>query len=109
MNNNIEVRRNKIRSKVYVKESLIHGHGLFARENIKSEEIIGHVKGKRTDVNGPYVLWVDDQIGIDVSCHLRFINHSDYPNACYYDSLEVIATRDIKKDEEITHDYGAGL
>jgi len=99
----------ELETKVYVKESLIHGNGLFVHEIIRSDEIIGHVKGTRTDVDGPYVLWIDDNNGIEVSCHLRFINHSDIPNACYYDSLEVIAIKDIEKDEEITHDYSIGI
>jgi len=36
------------------------------------------------------------------------INHSDTPNATFYDNLDVCATRDIKAGEEITHNYGAG-
>jgi len=39
---------------------------------------------------------------------LRFINHSDEPNAAYYDTLEVCALTDIAPGEEITHDYLSG-
>jgi SET domain-containing protein len=40
-----------------------------------------------------------------VSCNLKYINHADNPNACYYDDLTVAAIRDISANEEITHNY----
>jgi len=94
-----------IEQKFYVKNSGIHGKGLFAQCDIKKEEIIGTIKYNPTDVDGPYVLWVEDQ-GILVECDLRYINHNAKPNDCYCEDLDVVAVRDIKKDEEITHDYG---
>lgn len=90
---------------LYVEESAIHGKGLFAREKITKGETIGLLKTKPAKKDGPYVLWVDDNERVRVTCHLRFINHSPSPNACYYDTLEVIALRDIEPGEEITHDY----
>jgi SET domain-containing protein len=52
-------------------------------------------------------LWISERQGIEVICDLKYINHSQRPNACYYDDLSVIALRDIAPDEEITHDYGS--
>ena len=95
------------KKKIYVKKSSIHGQGLFAKEKIKTGELIGVVKGKPTDIDGPYVLWIDGVKGFEVSCQLRFINHSDNPNAVYYNTLEVCALRDISADEEITHNYSS--
>ena len=92
-------------NKFYVKQSPIHGKGLFAKEKIKAGELIGIVEGEPTDTDGPYVLWVDGTKGFEVRCQLRFINHSDNPNAVYYNTLEVCALRDILVDDEITHDY----
>ena len=92
--------------KYYVKESAIHGKGLFASTDIDKNETIGTIKYNPTVEDGPYVLWIDDQ-AILVVCDLKYINHDATPNACYYDDLNVVALRDIKKDEEITHDYGA--
>ena len=43
--------------------------------------------------------------GIEVLCNLKYINHSEDPNACYYDDLSVVALRDIEPHEEITHNY----
>ena len=91
--------------KFYVKDSGIHGKGLFARKDIKVGETIGSIEYKPTDKDGPYVLWIEDQ-GILVDSELKYINHSPKPNACYCDDLDVVALKNIKKDEEITHDYG---
>jgi len=95
-------------SLVYVDVSPIHGKGLFARRHIKAGEIIGVIDGIPASTNGEYVLWLDGKNGIHVQCELRFINHSDTPNAVYYDTLEVCALRDIKPGEEITHNYMGG-
>jgi SET domain-containing protein len=92
---------------VTVKKSKIHGHGLFAKKDIKAGAIIGEVKGKPTKKDGPYVLWMDDvKQGFEVSCVLKYINHHQQANACYYDDLTVVALKDIRKGEEITHNYG---
>ena len=79
--------------------------GLFARRHIKAGDIIGIIDGVSTSSNGEHVLWLDENNGIQVRCELRFINHSDTPNAVYYDNLEVCALTDIEPGEEITHNY----
>ena len=91
--------------KIFVAESPIHGKGLFAKKHINQGEVIGIIEGKKTSRNGPHVLWFSEKTAIKVKCDLRFINHSDKPNACYYDTREVIALRDIPPGEEITHNY----
>ena len=93
---------------VYVKESDIHGKGLFARKEIKQGDIIGEIEGRPAKKNGPYVLWIDDENekGIKVENVFKFINHNPEPNAVYYDDLTVVALRDIEVGEEITHHYG---
>lgn len=93
------------KSLFYVDDSPIHGKGLFARKHISAGEIIGVIKGVPTTTDGEYVLWVDKNEGYHVKCDLRFINHSDEPNAVYFDTLEVCALKDISPGEEITHDY----
>jgi len=92
---------------VYVDDSSIHGKGLFAKSFIPSGTVIGVVQGSPTTNNGDHVLWLDENYGFHVQCDLRYINHSDAPNAAYYDNLEVCAIRDIQAGEEITHYYGA--
>ncbi len=89
----------------YVDKSQIHGDGLYARIPIGKDTIIGKLKGRPCRVDGSYVLWLTENEGFEVSCDLKYINHAEFPNACYYDDLTVIALRDIAEDEEITHDY----
>lgn len=91
----------------YVAESSIHGKGLFARKTIPKNTVIGHLEGRHTTQDGIYVLWIDHEQGYEVCCDLKYINHSDTPNACYYDDKSVVALRDIKQGEEITHNYEA--
>lgn len=95
-------------SNVFVADSPIHGKGLFARNFIPAGTVIGVVQGRPTMNDGDHVLWIDENTGIQVQCELRYINHSDDPNAVYYDNLEVCAVRDIQAGEEITHNYCAG-
>ena len=90
----------------YVDNIRIHGKGLFARTFINAGEVIGILEGEYTQTDGDHVLWLDENTGFRVRCDLRYINHSDTPNAAYYDNLEVCAVRDIRPGEEITHDYG---
>ena len=90
----------------YVAASEIHGQGLFANSGIKGGTVIGWLQGRPCNEDGDYVLWISEQQGIEVICDLRYINHSERPNACYYDDLSVVALRDIAPGEEITHNYG---
>ena len=90
---------------IYVAPSLIHGLGLFAAEKIDCDQVIGWLQGRPCDQDGSHVLWISEHDAIEVLCDLRFINHSDKPNACYYDDLSVVALRDIAPGEEITHNY----
>ena len=92
----------------YIADSPIHGKGLFARTHIRCDEVIGWLRGKPSADDGIYVLWISADQGIEVLCNFKYINHSDAPNACYYDDLSVVALRDIQPDEEITHDYASG-
>jgi len=90
---------------VYVAASTLHGKGLFARVPIQTGEIIGWIEAEPANKNGPHVLWVSAKKGLKVNCCLRYINHADDPNACYYDDGSVMALRDIETGEEITHNY----
>lgn len=88
-----------------VKQSPIHGYGLFATTRIAKGTVLGRLKGRRTRKDGPYVLWLDEKVGYEVQNELKYINHAARPNAAYYDDLTVVALRAIKPGEEITHNY----
>ena len=92
----------------FVADSEIHGKGLFAGRPIAAGTEIGRLRVRTAQRDGSYVLWLDDSRAVEVICDLKFINHSDRPNACYYDDLSVVALRDIEVGEEITHDYTCG-
>lgn len=91
---------------VEVKQSRIHGMGLFAKKTIRQGEIIGVIKPKPAKKDGPHVLWVTEDEGYKVDGPLKFINHCPDANACYYDDLTVVALQDIAAGDEITHNYG---
>lgn len=92
---------------VYVKNSPIHGKGLFAARLIYKDEIIGQFQCRpvNTNTDGPHVLWVDEQAYL-VEDEFKYINHSQNANACYYDDFTVVALTQIARDEEICHNYG---
>jgi len=94
---------------VYAANSSIHGTGLHAARAIAEGEYIGTYHGPRATRNGMYVLWVceddssedEEWIGCSGRNLLRYLNHSADCNA-EFDGLNLYATRDIVKDEEIT-------
>jgi len=92
---------------VYVADSPIHGKGLFAGTHIQAGTVIGWIRGTPSQVDGSHVLWINADEAVEVTCDLRYINHSDHPNACYYDDLSVVALCDIEPHTEITHNYAS--
>lgn len=102
-------------SKVYVSRAGNLGEGIFAKTDIKKDEIIFIVKGSikkndyspKSSVEGPNWLalakhkWIspfDDN-------PWRYINHSCKPNAGLKGKVTVVAMKNIKKNEQITIDY----
>ena len=98
--------------RVYAAPSRIHGQGCFARVPFTSGERIGTFEGTQVSEDGTHVLWVFDAesgetVGRRGDNLLRWLNHSDDPNA-EFDGFELYARRAIAPDEEITIDYQAG-
>jgi len=90
---------------VYVKNSKIHGKGMFAAKKIKKDIVLGPLLGRPTKKDGTYVLWLTAKKGLRVTNDYRFINHSNKPN-CALTGTEVVTLKSIKKDEELFHHYG---
>ncbi len=94
---------------ICVKPSPIHGQGLFAAERIEADTYLGEYLGPRTQDDGPYVLWIEEEdgtiYGIDGRNELRFTNHSCEPNGVM-EGEHLYALRDIEPGEEITIHYG---
>jgi len=94
-----------------VRQSGIHGKGLFSRQVFQTSEYIGSYWGTKAQEVTPYTLHVQNEDGtlflIEGRNLLRYINHSDNPNA-EFDGIHLIASRHIEPEEEITFDYSAG-
>lgn len=98
--------------KFEVRDSSIHGKGVFATETIRKGEKLGVYEGDRTDEDDTYVLWITDldgsEYGVDGTSDLKYLNHCPAPNA-EFDGDELYASRAIRRDEEITFHYGEGF
>ncbi len=115
-----------------VKKSKIHAKGVFASENIKKNtKIIEYVGEKITKKEGDirselrikrylnskktgsvYIFELNTRYDIDGSFNYnkaKYINHSCKPN-CEVDIIKgriwIISTKNIKKGEELSYDYG---
>lgn len=100
--------------KIYVGKSKICGKGIFAKKDIKKEEIVGVIRGfKKFKINRNIkdVLSHPDWVGfkmhtwIDPVPPYKYLNHSCNPNVAILGNKTLIAIKNISKDEEITIDY----
>ncbi len=98
-------RLSDVSDKVFVATSPVHGKGLFAAQKIKANTVLGRLEGMPTFDDGIYVLWITDELGLELTNDFKFINHDKNPNAAYSD-LDVTVLRDVQPGEELLHDYG---
>ena len=107
---------------VKVSKSNIHGYGLYALCNMPAKRKIGSLGGKiiskrqgrlkaKTKASISLVeLWNGQTLDASVNSNeLRYINHSCQPNTfmrTIHNHVEFYALRDIKRDEELTCNYG---
>jgi uncharacterized protein len=107
--------------KTEMRESKIHGRGLFATAAIAKGETIavkgGHIvdgktlREKITPVLGPVEIQIDDDLFIapvtDEERELSMLcsNHSCDPNLGVRGEITFVAMRDIQAGEELTHDW----
>jgi uncharacterized protein len=104
-----------------VRESKIHGRGLFAIADITKDEIVavkgGHIvngktlRGKITPLLGPVEIQIDDDLFIapvteeERELSMLYLNHSCDPNLGMRGEITFVAMRDIHAGEEFTHDW----
>ena len=107
--------------KTEVRESEIHGRGLFATADIAKDEIVavkgGHIvdrktlREKITSVLGPVEIQIDDDLFIapvteeERELSMLYSNHSCDPNLGVRGEITFVAMRDIGAGEELTHDW----
>jgi SET domain-containing protein len=120
--NNKHTKDLEIESKIFVKESEIHGNGLFTSADITEGTIIMIISGevicaeecirREIEENNVYIFWINDDCYIDTSGtdKIKYINHNCDFNCDIIErdetSLYLVAYRDIKRGEELTIDYG---
>ena len=107
-----------------VRESQIHGGGLFATKNIPAgTRIIEYVGDKITkaqalvecEAGNHFVFTLNDEFDLNGNVDwniARFSNHSCSPNCeaeLDEDRVWILALRDIAPDEELTYNYGYDL
>ena len=107
--------------KTEVRESKIHGHGLFATTDIARNEIVavkgGHIvdgrtlREKITPVLGPVEIQIGDDFFIapvieeERELSMVYLNDSCDPNLGMRGEITFVAMRDIRAGEELTHDW----
>jgi uncharacterized protein len=107
--------------KTEVRESKIHGRGLFAIADVAKDEIVavkgGHIvegktlREKITPRLGPVEIQIDDDLFIAPASEVErelsmlYLNHSCKPNLGMRGEITFVAMRDICAGEELTHDW----
>lgn len=100
--------------KLYIAESKLDGHGVFAQEPIKAGEFVSYIKGsivKMVNVTEADSVAFPNWVGfkkdawIDPTPPLKYLNHSCEPNCGIRGTKTVMALKNIKKNEELTIDY----
>jgi hypothetical protein len=107
--------------KTEVRESRIHGRGLFAIADIAKDEIVavkgGHIVDRKTLREkiapwlGPVEIQIDDDLFIapvtdeERELSMLYLNHSCDANLGIRGQITFVAMRDIRAGEELTHDW----
>jgi SET domain-containing protein len=107
--------------KTEVRESKIHGRGLFATADIAKDEIVavkgGHIISReelRKQIAprlGPVEIQIDDDLFIapvtdeEREGSMLYSNHSCDPNLGMRGEITFVAMRHIRAGEELTHDW----
>jgi len=109
-----------ISPKASVKESSIHGNGLFALESIAKGEIVcikgGHIFNREVlqqvaKTLGPAEIQIAEDLFIgplteqEREGSMIFSNHSCEPNIGVQGQIVFVALRNIEAGEELTHDW----
>ena len=104
--------------KLYIGISEVCGQGLFASEPISKGDLILRFGGILVPLEGRYsgkylkstFVGIAENVVLCEAINSKkdlsdYINHSCDPNAGMYDSITIMAIKDIMKDEEIYCDY----
>lgn len=105
---------------IIVKESSIHGKGIFSKGFIPKGSLVMVIKGeaisekeclrRENEEDNVYIFWNgDNYIDTAMTDKIKYINHNCDPNCEVFDrdeeSLNLVAAKDILPGDEITIDY----
>ena len=115
------IRISYLSPKTEIRESQIHGHGLFATADIAKDEVVavkgGHIvdrktlREKITPRLGPVEIQIDDDLFIapvtdeERELSMLYSNHSCNANLGMRGEITFVAMLDIRAGEELTHDW----
>jgi uncharacterized protein len=114
------IRLSYLSPKTEVRESKIHGRGLFARADIAKGEVVtvkgGHIVTREelreiTPKLGPVEIQIGDDLFIapvtdeERELSMLYSNHSCDANLGMRGEITFVAMRDIRAGEELTHDW----
>jgi hypothetical protein len=100
--------------KIESRNTSIEGRGLFAKRDIKKDELIAVFTGKTISTDEAnkiystgydYMLQINQDQFILLDSDLKFANHSCSPNCAFLESAKLYAVKDICMGDEITFDY----
>jgi uncharacterized protein len=107
--------------KTEVRESKIHGRGLFATADFAKSEIVavkgGHIVDQKTlrervtPVLGPVEIQIDDDLFIapvteeERELSMLYLNHSCDPNVGVRGEITFVTMHCVRAGEELTHDW----
>jgi len=96
-------------SKIVVKNSSIHGKGLFANTHFRRGDLIGTFETVESHRDGKYRIWVEKSNSTikpyRALNNLKYANHSYRPNT-ELDGLKMYAIKNVQPGEELTFHYG---
>ncbi len=90
---------------IYIKDTKKYGKSIFAKRGFKKNETVFVVFGPITKKPSMYTVPIGFELYIDPLPPVKYLCHSCNPSCGIKNRNEVVAMRNIKKDEEITIDY----
>lgn len=100
----------KIEDNIYVKDTGKYGKSLFAKKDFQKDEIVFVAYGPLVKEATLYTIPISNDLKIDPTLPegnlCQYICHSCDPNLGIKNRTCFVAFKDIKKDEEVTIDYG---
>jgi len=89
----------------YYKNTEKYGKSIFVTREFKKDEIIFTVCGPISKNPSIYTVPIDFDLFMDPIGPGKYLNHSCEPSCGIKNRTQIVATRDLEKDEEITIDY----